>query len=69
MIAQIGETAGKIYHVLLSKEEVSISELPKLLKEKSVIVYQGLGWLAREQKISYRKKGGKILVSLTEWER
>ena len=66
MKAKIGELAGKIWSTLRSKKEVNVSELPKLLNEKPVLVYQALGWLAREDKVSYQAKGRKIIVSLAE---
>ena len=69
MKEKIGETAGKIWSTLKDNEEVNISQLPKVLNEKPVIVYQALGWLAREDKINYHVKGGKILVSLVEEKR
>lgn len=69
MKEKIGETAGKIWKVLKEKEEVDIAQLPRILNEKSVIVYQALGWLARENKIKYRTKANKSFVSLIEAER
>lgn len=65
----IGETAGRIWQALRDKEAVGISQLPKVLKEKDVIVYQALGWLAREGKVKYETRGKKTLVSLSESER
>ena len=64
MIEQIGETAGKIWKLLEEKGEVSISQIPKALNEKQVVVYQSLGWLARENKIQYRSEKNKVLVSI-----
>ena len=69
MIEKIGETAGEIWRILKEREEVNISQLPRLLNEKSAVVYQAVGWLARENKIEYRTVGTKTLVSLTESER
>jgi Mn-dependent DtxR family transcriptional regulator len=66
MKAKVGETAGKIWNLLKEKGEVNISQLPRLLNEKSVIVHQALGWLAREDKIEYRTEAGKTYISLTE---
>lgn len=68
MKAKVGETAGNIWRLLKEQEEVNISQLPKLLNEKSSIVYQGLGWLAREGKIEYRIKAAKTFVSLSDEE-
>lgn len=65
---RIGEIAGKIWTVLGEKQNVDISKLPKILKEKGEIVYQALGWLAREEKIKYHTKEKKTFVSLTHEE-
>jgi glutamine cyclotransferase len=61
---QIGDTAGKIWHALETKDEVALSQLPKIVKEKDLLVYQGLGWLARENKVIYRVDGNRTFVSI-----
>jgi Mn-dependent DtxR family transcriptional regulator len=66
---KIGETAGKIWKVLKKKGEVNVAQLPKLLNEKSAVVYQALGWLAREDKIDYQIKAAKTFVSLAKGEK
>ena len=43
---KIGEMAAKVWKTLGEKEDVEISKLPQILKEKGEIVYQALGWLA-----------------------
>ncbi|MBN2287925.1 MAG: winged helix-turn-helix domain-containing protein [Candidatus Glassbacteria bacterium] len=68
MKAQIGAVAGKIWQALKGGGEVNISQLPKTLNEKQVLVYQALGWLAREGKIEYRTKGSRTYVSLSDSE-
>ena len=65
---KIGEIAGKIWTILGEKQNVDILKLPKILKEKGEIVYQALGWLAREDKIKYHSKERKTFVSLTHEE-
>ena len=65
MEEKIGLAAGQIWESLANrKTPVSVSDIPKLTKLKTQIAYQGLGWLAREGKISYETKGQKTLVSL-----
>ncbi len=64
MEAQIGKVAGVIWDILSKKGEVSLSQLPKLVAEKDTLVYQGLGWLAREGKISYRSDKNRTFVEL-----
>ena len=66
---KIGEIAGKIWKILGEKEDVEILKLPQILKEKGEIVYQALGWLAREDKINYHSKEKKTFVSLSYDER
>jgi hypothetical protein len=69
MKAKIGEMAGRVWKTLGEKEEVVVSRLPQILKEKGEIVYQALGWLAKEGKVDFHKKEGRILVSLSSEER
>ncbi len=64
MKQSIGTTAGKIWQTLNTREEVTISQLPKMLNEKSANIYQALGWLAREDKINFCTKGNRTFVSL-----
>jgi len=66
---KIGETAGKIWMLLEAKGELDITQVPKLLKEKSMVVYQAVGWLAREDKIVFRKDATKSWISLAEAEK
>ena len=66
---QIGETAGRIWTALGNKDEIGLEQLPRVLKAKSDITYQALGWLAREDKITYRTKAGKVFISLSDKER
>ncbi|MBD3258981.1 hypothetical protein GF377_11150 [candidate division GN15 bacterium] len=64
MKAKIGDTAGKIWQALSETEQISVSRLPKVLKEREALVYQALGWLAREGKVEYRTKGNSTFVYL-----
>jgi len=68
MKEKVGETAGKIWNLLYEKGEVNISKIPKSINEKSTITNQAIGWLAREDKISYRINKDKIYVSLINSE-
>jgi hypothetical protein len=65
----IGEMAGRVWKTLGKKGRVEISKLPQILTEKGDIVYQALGWLAREEKIIFHKKEGRTFTSLNLAER
>ena len=62
------ETAGRAWKLLGEKGKTDIAQVSRLLKEKEEIVYQSLGWLAREDKINYEVKNKKPYVSLVESE-
>jgi len=64
MKEQIGATAGRIWQTLNDHNQVSLSRIPKMVGEKDTVVYQALGWLAREDKIEYRTKSNRTLVSI-----
>ena len=51
------------------KRRIEVLNLPKVLKMKPEIVYQALGWLARENKVNYNTKGRKTFISLSDFEK
>jgi hypothetical protein len=67
MECTVGQTAGKVWMLLGERGSVAIPRISKLLKEKSEVVYQALGWLARENKIRYGAAGSNT-VSLNDSE-
>ena len=69
MKSQIGEMAGRVWKTLGEKEEIGVSRLPQILKEKGEIVYQALGWLAKEGKVDFHKNEGRTFVSHSSEER
>ena len=68
MREKIGEMAGRIWKILEKKGQVEILKLPQILKEKGEIVHQALGWLAREGKIIFHKKEGRVFTYLNPEE-
>jgi hypothetical protein len=69
MKTTIGEMAGRVWKVLGEKEAIAVSRPHQILKEKGEIVYQALGWLAKEGKLDFHKKEGKTFASLSQEER
>jgi len=64
MKEQIGQTAGAIFKALESVDRMAISQLPKAIKERESITYQALGWLAREDKVTYETRGKTTYIYL-----
>jgi len=64
IVGQVGETAGKIWHLLSDHGPQTVSQLKKKLNGSGDLVPLALGWLAREDKvaISQDKKSLKVVL-------
>ena len=60
----IAECAERIVDALGKAREVNILRLSELLTERSVIIYQAVGWLAREGRVTYEQRETQVYVSL-----
>lgn len=56
MIEEIGTTAGEIWDYLEKHENASPSKLIQELNITERLVLMGIGWLAREGKLTYEKR-------------
>jgi hypothetical protein len=65
-ITQIGEAAGTIWQILNTRGSLTIAKLVKEIDAPRDVVMQGLGWLAREDKISIDEEARTRVVSLKE---
>jgi len=62
----IKKCTDRVISLLKEKHSVNVLLLPELLGERSLIVYQALGWLAREGRVCHVMKGGQCYLSLAE---
>lgn len=61
---RIGEAAGKIYKALENGAK-ALEALPKEAQVNDVALFnQAIGWLCREDKLSFEKKGTNVQVAL-----
>ncbi len=60
----IEECAQKIVNVLGRSGEVNILRLSEHLAERSMVVYQAVGWLAREGRVEYAHREKQVYVRL-----
>ncbi|HHK42696.1 MAG TPA: hypothetical protein ENJ50_09790 [Planctomycetaceae bacterium] len=51
LVWKIGETAGKVWHVLKDGDKMSMTRLIRSVDAPRDLVLQAIGWLAREEKI------------------
>lgn len=62
---QIGEAAGEIWTALEGNQEgMTITQLVERTQLPKNLFHQGLGWLAREDKIQFSGKSNSPRVSL-----
>ena len=61
---RIIESAGMIYNYLSDKGEVTLNKMSKDLDLEQNMISMGLGWLSREDKISYTQKPKSVTVKL-----
>ena len=58
--------AEKIIYILRSAREVNMLRMPERVSERGIVVYQALGWLAREGRIRYQQRRSQVYVSLDQ---
>jgi hypothetical protein len=68
MKEKVIEVAGKTWRFLGQNGQTNVGLLARSLKEKDEVVFQALGWLAREDKIEYTIKNRRTFVSLVAGE-
>ena len=68
MKEKIIEVVGKVWRFLGQNGQTNVSQLARSLKEKDELVFQALGWLAREDKITYTIKNRRTFVALVDSE-
>jgi predicted transcriptional regulator len=64
-IEAIGQCAGKVWSCLSKNGPTNITRLLRDLGLSRDLVFQAIGWLAREGKLTIEDTGRKKVVSLT----
>ena len=62
--AQVGETAGRIWHLLNDEGPQTFSQLKKKLNGSGELLSFALGWLAREEKVDIMQEKKTVKVAL-----
>ena len=61
---QVGETAGRIWHLLNDEGPQTFPQLKKKLDSSGELLSFALGWLAREDKVDIRQEKKTLKVAL-----
>jgi len=64
MNEEIGTLAGKIWHTLDTKGEMSVAALKKAVGTREPAADWAIGWLAREEKIVLGKERNTVKIAL-----
>ena len=64
MIQTIGETAGEIWELLDQGGPLSVSAITGKVKQPQAMVCMGVGWLAREDKLTFTQTKRGVSISL-----
>lgn len=64
MVDTIGETAGEIWELLNEEEQLTFSAIVGKTKRPQSMVYMGIGWLAREDKLIFTQTKRGVILSL-----
>jgi hypothetical protein len=64
----IGKAAGDIWKLLAEQGPIPFRELAKSLDEDRDLVAMAVGWLSRENKLSFEAKGKDLVLALKEHE-
>jgi hypothetical protein len=63
-VDQIGDTAGLVWHHLNESGPRTLTQLVKEVDAPRDVLMQAIGWLAREDKLSFEEARGKTIVTL-----
>ena len=62
--SEIGATAGVVWKLLSENGPMDLTKLIKAVGEPRDAVMQAIGWLAREDKLTFEDNGRKRVLSL-----
>jgi hypothetical protein len=64
MMSSVRDCTGRVLDEIARSDRVNILSIAGHLGERSMIVYQSIGWLAREGRIRFLQEGNQVYVSL-----
>jgi hypothetical protein len=63
MATSVKECTEKVLVLLSRRQRVNVLNVAEQLGERSVVVYQAIGWLAREGKLRYEQDGNQVYLA------
>ena len=62
----IGDVAGDVWQLLTDQGEQSLMVIKKSIDAPADVVMAAVGWLAREDKLEFKRSGRSVKVSLQQ---
>lgn len=66
MFHTIGDAAGEVWQLLKQEGPMSMNAIAGKIKRPQAAVYMGIGWLAREDKLTYTQTKRGMLLSIKQ---
>jgi len=66
MVSSVKECAERVLSEIARTDKLNILSVAGHLGERSLLVYQSIGWLACEGRIRYLQEGNQVYISLAE---
>lgn len=63
MVRSVKECTERVLVLLANRERVNVLNVAEQLGERSVVVYQAIGWLAREGRVRYEQDGNQVYLA------
>ena len=63
MVSSVKECTERVLVLLANRERVNVLNVAEQLGERSLVVYQAIGWLAREGRLRYEQDGNQVYLS------
>lgn len=63
MALSVKDCAERILGLLDREERVNVLRVAEQVGERSLVVYQAIGWLAREGSVRYEQEGNQVYLS------
>ena len=62
----IGDAAGEVWQLLKQEGPMSMNAIVGKIKRPQSAIYMGIGWLAREDKLTYTQMKRGMLLSIKQ---
>ena len=63
MARNVRDCTERVLVLLAARERVNVLNVAEQLGERSMVVYQAIGWLAREGKVRYEQDGNQVYLA------